>query len=34
VLESENRVILKTICINQNGVLVLDGQATVSPRKS
>jgi 3-hydroxybutyryl-CoA dehydratase len=33
VLESENRVILKTICINQNGELVLDGQATVSPRK-
>ena len=33
VLESENRVILKTICINQIGKLVLDGQATVSPRK-
>ena len=33
VLESENRVILKTICLNQNGELVLDGKATVSPRK-
>ena len=33
VLESENRVILRTICTNQKGEVVLDGQATVSPRK-
>lgn len=33
VLENENRVTMKTICTNQNGELVVDGQATVSPRK-
>ncbi len=29
----KNRVVLKTTCTNQNGTLVLDGQAKVSPRK-
>jgi len=28
-----NRVILKTTCLNQNGEMVLEGQATVSPPK-
>ena len=30
----KNRVILQTTCTNQNGDLVVDGQAMVSPRKS
>ena len=29
----KNRVRLKTICINQNGIQVLDGEAVVSPPK-
>ncbi len=29
-----NRVTLKTTCINQNGEMVVDGQALVSPRKA
>ena len=33
VLEEKNRVILQTTCTNQDGVLVLDGQAIVSPPK-
>ena len=33
VLEEKNRVILQTTCTNQDGVLVLDGQAMVSPPK-
>ena len=31
--EQENRVELRTSCSNQNGKLVLDGKALVSPRK-
>ena len=34
ILSEENRVKLKTSCINQNGVTVLDGEAVVSPPKS
>ncbi len=34
ILSEENRVKLKTSCINQNGVTVLDGEALVSPPKS
>ena len=34
ILSEENRVKLKTTCINQNGVTVLDGEAIVSPPKS
>lgn len=34
ILAEENRVKLKTSCINQNGVTVLDGEAIVSPPKS
>ena len=34
ILSEENRVKLKTSCINQNGVTVLDGEAMVSPPKS
>ncbi|HIJ56986.1 MAG TPA: MaoC family dehydratase [Deltaproteobacteria bacterium] len=34
ILSEENRVKLKTACINQNGVTVLDGEAVVSPPKS
>ena len=29
----KNRVVLKTTCINQNGITVLDGNALVSPPK-
>lgn len=32
--EEENRVELRTSCSNQNGKLVLDGKALVSPRKA
>ena len=31
--ETKNRVTLKTLCVNQNGVVVIDGQAVVSPPK-
>lgn len=31
--EEKNRVILQTTCTNQEGTVVLDGQAMVSPRK-
>ena len=34
ILSEENRVKLKTSCINQSGVTVLDGEAVVSPPKS
>lgn len=34
ILSEENRVKLKTSCINQNGVTVLDGEAVASPPKS
>jgi 3-hydroxybutyryl-CoA dehydratase len=33
VVIDKNRVILQTTCTNQNGDVVLDGQAVVSPRK-
>ena len=33
ILSEENRVKLKTSCINQNNVTVLDGEAVVSPPK-
>ena len=33
ILSEENRVKLKTSCVNQNGVTVLDGEAVVSPPK-
>jgi len=33
VVTDKNRVILQTTCTNQNGDVVLDGQAVVSPRK-
>jgi 3-hydroxybutyryl-CoA dehydratase len=34
ILSEENRIKLKTSCINQNDVMVLDGEAVVSPPKS
>lgn len=34
IVEDKNRVILETTCTNQDGVLLLDGQATVSPPKA
>lgn len=34
IIEGKNRVILETTCTNQDGVLLLDGQATVSPPKA
>ena len=34
ILSEENRVKLKTSCINQNDATVLDGEAMVSPPKS
>ena len=33
VLTEKKRVVLKTTCINQEGTLVLDGEALVSPPK-
>lgn len=33
VNHNHNRLIFKTTCINQDGVLVLDGEAVVSPPK-
>jgi 3-hydroxybutyryl-CoA dehydratase len=33
VVAEKNRVVLQTTCTNQNGEVVLDGQAMVSPRK-
>ena len=33
ITEEKNRVILQTTCTNQEGILLLDGQATVSPPK-
>jgi 3-hydroxybutyryl-CoA dehydratase len=32
--KEKNRVILKTTCVNQEGTLVLDGEAVVSPPKA
>lgn len=34
VMEEKNRVVLQTTCTNQDGEVVLDGQAVVSPRKA
>ena len=33
VISDKNRVILQTTCTNQDGEVVLDGEAMVSPRK-
>ena len=33
IIEEKNRVILQTTCTNQEGIILLDGQATVSPPK-
>lgn len=33
IIEEKNRVILETTCTNQEGVLLLDGQAMISPPK-
>ena len=33
IIEKKNRVILHTTCTNADGILVVDGQATVSPGK-
>jgi len=33
VVTDKNRVVLQTTCTNQNGDVVLDGQAVISPRK-
>ena len=33
IIEEKNRVILQTTCTNQEGVLLLDGHATISPPK-
>jgi 3-hydroxybutyryl-CoA dehydratase len=33
IIEEKNRVILQTTCTNQEGIVLLDGQATVSPPK-
>ena len=34
ILKEKNRVRLRTTCVNQEGTLVLDGQAKVSPPKA
>jgi len=33
-IEEKNRLVLRTTCTNQNGKLVLDGEATVMPPKA
>ena len=33
ILSEKNRVVLRTTCVNQDNVLVLDGEALVSPPK-
>lgn len=33
VMIEKNRVTLKTICVNQNGTVVIDGEAVISPAK-
>jgi 3-hydroxybutyryl-CoA dehydratase len=33
VMEEENRIVMDTICLNQHGEKVLEGQAMMSPRK-
>lgn len=34
IVESKKRVVLRTTCTNQNGTLVLDGQAVVIPPRA
>jgi 3-hydroxybutyryl-CoA dehydratase len=34
IMETEKRARLKTICVNQDGLKVLDGEALVSPPKA
>ena len=34
IITEKNRVRLKTTCVNQEGTLVLDGEALVSPPKA
>lgn len=34
IIKEKNRVKMKTTCVNQDGVLVLDGEAFVSPPKA
>lgn len=34
IIEDKNRVIMQTTCTNQEGTLLLDGQATISPPKT
>ena len=34
IMSAKNRVRLKTDCINQDGILVIDGEALVSPPKA
>ena len=34
ILSEKNRVVLRTTCINQDNVMVLDGEALVSPPKA
>jgi 3-hydroxybutyryl-CoA dehydratase len=34
ILRDKNRVRFKTVCVNQEGTLVVDGEAVVSPPKA
>ncbi len=34
IMSEENRIKLRTTCVNQHGATVLEGEAVVSPRKS
>lgn len=34
IIKEKNRVKLKTVCVNQEDTIVLDGEATVSPPKA
>lgn len=33
IMQEKNRIRLKTVCVNQNGTVVMDGEAVVSPPK-
>jgi 3-hydroxybutyryl-CoA dehydratase len=34
IMDEKNRVRLKTVCVNQEGTQILDGEAVISPPKS
>jgi 3-hydroxybutyryl-CoA dehydratase len=34
IIQDKNRVLMRTTCVNQDGVTVVDGEALVSPPKA